>query len=403
MERAYRYRFYPTPEQEQLLRRTLGCVRLVFNKALAFRTDAWYQRKEKVDYLATSSLLTTWKQQEDLFFLNAVSSVPLQQCLRHLQKAFSNFWAGRARYPNFKKKRHGGAAEFTRSAFRYKDGQLFLAKCDAPLAIVWSRPLPEAVQPSTVTVKLDAAGRWHVSLLVDDQTVEPLEPNQKAIGLDVGITALVTTSTGEKVTNPRHYEHYYKRLRKAQRDLARKSSREPGQKSSRNREKARRKVARIQARIADSRRDFLHKLTTAIVRENQTVVVEDLAVRNMVRNRHLAHSISDAGWGELVRQLEYKCQWYGRTLVKVDRFFPSSKRCSSCGYILSVMPLSVRGWICPGCGTVHDRDINAAKNLLACGLASAAVGHTVEACGANIRPGGHRAEGQLHRSRNSKS
>ena len=176
-ERAYRYRFFPTPAQENLLRRTMGCVRLVYNKALATRTIAWYERQERIDYKQTSSLLTGWKKTEELNFLNDVSCVPLQQCLRHLQKAFANFWGKRAKYPRFKAKRNGGSAEFTKSAFNYRNGSLWLAKCKEPLNIVWSRLLPAGCQPSTVTVKLDKSGRWFVCLLVDDYTIETLPRN----------------------------------------------------------------------------------------------------------------------------------------------------------------------------------------------------------------------------------
>ncbi len=356
MEQAFRYRFFPTPEQENLLRRTMGCVRLIYNRALASRTEAWYSRQEKVDYVQTSALLTDWKKQEELQFLNEVSCVPLQQGLRHLQRAFSNFFALRAKYPRFKKKRSGGSAEFTRSAFRWKDGQIWLAKCNEALPIRWSRPLPEGCSPSTITVKLDASGRWFVSLLVDNLGIKPLPPVDKSIGIDAGITSLIATSDGQKTANPQHFNRKYKRLRQAQKTLSRR------QKGSQNREKARYEVAQIQASIKDARGDFLHKLTTQLVRENQTIAVEDLAVWNMLRNHKLARSISNAAWGELVRQLEYKCQWYGRTLVKIDRWFPSTKRCGNCGHIKDKLPLSVREWTCPKCGIVHDRDINAARN-----------------------------------------
>ena len=260
-------------------------------------------------------MLTQWKKQQELQFLNEVSSVPLQQGLSNLQKAFANFWAGRAKYPNFKKKRSGGSAEFTRCAFKWKDGQLWLAKCGEPLPIRWSRTLPENCEPSTVTVRLDASGRWFVSLLVEDHTVKVLPQ-------------------------------------------------------------------------ADTRKDFLHKLTTRLVRENQTIAVEDLAVKNMMKNHKLAQAIADASWYELVRQLEYKCQWYGRTLVKIDRWFPSSKRCGKCGHVVDELPLDVREWDCPECGIHHDRDINAAKNIKAAGLA-------VIVCGANIRPERRKSIGQL--------
>ena len=373
MEKAYRYRFYPTVEQENLLRRTMGCARLVYNKALAARTEAWYERQERVGYSQTSSMLTNWKKEEELDFLNEVSCVPLQQGLRHLQTAFTNFFAGRAKYPNFKKKHNGGSAEFTTSAFRWKNGQVFLAKCTTPLPIRWSKQIPERCVPSTITVKLTPAGRWFVSILVDDYTIKPLPKSEKSIGLDVGITSLIATSNGDKITNPKHFKKLRKKLKRTQKALARK------QKGSNNRKKARVQVAKVYAEIADARKDFLHKLTTQILRENQTIVVEDLAIKNMMKNHKLALAISDASWGELIHQLSYKCQWYGRELIKIDRWFPSSKRCGNCGQIINELPLNIREWECPKCGTNHDRDINAAKNILAAGLA-------VSVCGATVRP-----------------
>jgi putative transposase len=363
----------------------MGCVRLVYNKALAERTEGWYQRQERVGYNETSSMLTSWKKEEELSFLNEVSCVPLQQTLRHLSKAFENFWAKRASYPNFKKKRNGGNAEFTRSAFKWKNGKLWLAKCSEPLNIVWSRYFPDVCDPSTVTVKLEPSGRWFVSFLIDDPTIKPLPPTTKNIGIDAGITSLITTSDGDKVANPKHFNRLYKKLRAAQKILSRR------QKGSNNRAKARLQVARVQAKIAEARKDFLHKLTTQLVRENQTIAVEDLAVGHMVKNRSLARSISDAGWGELFRQLEYKCQWYGRALVKIDRWFPSSKRCGHCGHVIDKLPLKIREWNCPQCGTIHDRDINAANNILAAGLA-------VTVCGANVRPDRHGSKGQLRKT-----
>ena len=382
-ERAYKYRFYPTDEQENLLQRTMGCVRLVYNKALATRTIAWYERQERIQYKETSSLLTSWKKIEELDFLNEVSCVPLQQCLRHLQKAFANFWGKRAKYPRFKKKRNGGSAEFTKSAFKYRDGKLWLAKCSEPLQIVWSRYLPKGCSPSTVTVKLDPSGRWFVSLLVDDYTIEVLPPTKKQVGIDAGISSLITTSDGEKIANPKHFNRLYKKLRVAQKELSRKT------KGSSNRHKARLKVVKIHAKIKDARTDFWHKLTTDLVRNNSLIAIEDLAVINMVKNHKLARSISDAAWGEMRAQLEYKCEWYGRKLVKVDRFFPSSKRCNHCGFVVDKLPLAVRNWDCPSCGTKSiDRDINAGKNILAAGQAVIVCGATVRAeQSKSVKPG----------------
>ncbi|MFG1952032.1 RNA-guided endonuclease InsQ/TnpB family protein [Micromonospora sp. NPDC048830] len=364
VRRAFKYRFYPSPEQAEQLNRTFGCVRLVYNRALEARARAWAVDRQRTSYMQTSAWLTEWKRTEELAFLSEVSSVPLQQTLRHLQAAFAAFWDKRAGYPRFKSKRKSRAsAEYTRSAFRWRDGRLTLAKMDAPLDIVWSRPLPEGVEPSTVTVSRDAAGRWFMSLLVEDPTITPLPAVGTAVGVDVGISALVTLSTGEKIANPRHERADRRKLARAQRDLSRK------EKGSRNRARARVKVARIHARIADRRRDHLHKLTTRLVRETQTVVIEDLSVRNLLRNHNLARAISDAAWSELRRMLEYKAAWYGRTVVAVDRWYPSSKTCSGCGRLHPAMPLSVRSWTCPGCGAEHDRDVNAARNILAAGLA----------------------------------
>lgn len=363
VKRAFKYRFYPTPEQADQLNRTFGCVRKVYNLALDARTRTYATQKRSVSYVETSALLTAWKRDPDLAYLNEVSCVPLQQGLRHLQAAYAAFFAKRSRYPRFKSKRKSRAsAEYTRSAFRWRDGQLTLAKQNQPLAVVWSRPLPDGAQPSTVTVSRDHAGRWFVVLLVEDPTVQPLPVLDTAVGVDAGITSLVTLSTGEKVTNPRHERADRRKLAKAQRAYARTV------KGSNNREKARVKVARVHARIADRRRDHLHKLTTRLVRENQTIVIEDLTVRNMLRNHSLARAISDCAWSDLRSMLEYKADWYGRTVIAVDRWFPSSKICSTCGRLAESMPLNVRQWTCP-CGAHHDRDINAARNILAAGLA----------------------------------
>jgi putative transposase len=372
VKRAFKFRFYPTDAQAAELSRTFGCVRKVYNMALAARTEAW-ARQERINYNQTSAMLTEWKKTEELAYLGEVSSVPLQQTLRHLQGAFTNFFAKRARYPRFKSKRTSRAsAEYTSSAFRLREGKLTLAKMAEPLDIRWSRPLPEGSMPTTVTVSRDGAGRWFVSLLCEDPAVRPLPANSDAVGIDVGLSHLLTLSTGEKIANPRHERRDRVRLAKAQRELSRKA------KGSANRAKARARVARVHARITDRRRDMLHKPTTRLVRENQTLVIEDLTVRNMVKNRTLARAISDAAWSQLRSMLEYKAAWYGREVIAVDRFFPSSRLCSHCGALAERMPLGVRTWTCV-CGTTHDRDVNAANNLLAAGLA-------VSVWGAGVRP-----------------
>lgn len=235
VKRAFKFRCYPSDVQAQELLRTFGCVRLVYNRALEARTTAWYRERRRMSYVESSSMLTGWKKDPELAFLSEVSSVPLQQSLRHLQGAFVNFWERRAAYPRFRSKRKGRAsAEYTRSAFRWRGGQLTLAKMTEPLDIRWSRQLPEGCEPTTVTVSRDSAGRWHVSMLVET-IVYDLAVSERVVGVDVGITCLATLSTGEKITNPRHERRDRDRLALAQRRLARK------EKDSANRTRARRR------------------------------------------------------------------------------------------------------------------------------------------------------------------
>ncbi|HHD2728461.1 TPA: RNA-guided endonuclease InsQ/TnpB family protein [Citrobacter freundii] len=368
MKRAYKYRFYPTADQVELLAQTFGCVRFVYNNILRWRTDAYSERQENIGYTQASARLTSLKKEPELSWLNDVSCVPLQQALRHQQTAFSNFFAGRAKYPAFKSKRHKQSAGFTASAFKYRDGRLYMAKSKAPLDVRWSRELPS--MPSSITISKDAAGRYFVSCLCEFEPVS-LPITASTVGIDVGLKDLFVTDTGFKTGNPRHTAKYAKRLALLQRRLSKK------QKGSKNRAKARLKVARIHAKIADCRLDNLHKLSRKLINENQVVCVESLKVKNMIRNPKLSKAIADASWGEFTRQLQYKGEWAGRTLVKIDQFFPSSKRCSCCGYTMQKMPLDVRKWHCPECEADHDRDINAARNIKAAGLAVLALGEPV--------------------------
>ncbi|PAV06581.1 transposase [Arsenophonus sp. ENCA] len=368
MKRAYKYRFYPTPDQIELLAQTFGCVRFVYNSILRWRTDAYYERQEKIGYIQANSRLTALKKEPDVQWLNDVSCVPLQQVLRHQQSAFSNFFAGRAKYPTFKSKHRKQSAEFTASAFKYHDGKLYMAKSKTPLDVRWSRELPSA--PSTITITKDAAGRYFVSCLCEFEPTS-LPITTKMVGIDVGLKDLFVTDTGFKSGNLRHTAKYAKRLALLQRRLSKKK------KGSNNCTKARLKVAKLHAKITDCRMDNLHKLSRRLINENQVVCVESLKVKNMIRNPKLSKAIADAGWGEFVRQLQYKAEFSGRSVVAIDQFFPSSKRCSGCGYTLSKLALNVRFWHCPECGSDHDRDINAAKNIKAAGLAVLAHGETV--------------------------
>lgn len=370
IKRAYRFRFYPTPEQEVILARTFGCARFAYNHMLRLRSDAWMLRQERVGYHESSAALTALKKTPEHSWLNEVSSVPVQQALRHLQTAFTNFFAKRAKYPQFRRKSDKQSAEYTTSAFRWDGQALKLAKMGTPLNIRWSRQIPKAAKVTTVTVSKDAAGRYFVSMLCDDVVAAKAEAQGK-VGIDLGLSHFAILSTGEKVAAPNIFRKNEAKLAKLQRRLAKK------QKGSANRAKARLKVAKLHARIADARKDFLHKLSTRLINENQVIAVESLSVSNMQKNRCLSKSISDASWAEFVRQLEYKALWYGRTLIGIDKWFPSTKRCSDCGYTMLKMPLKMREWTCPECGSVHDRDINAARNVLAAGLAVSAHGEAV--------------------------
>ncbi|MCR4459771.1 MULTISPECIES: transposase [unclassified Pseudescherichia] len=368
MKRAYKYRFYPTAEQAELLAQTFGCVRFVYNSILRWRTDAYYERQEKIGYPQADKRLTALKAMPEYAFLRDVSAVPLQQAIRHQQDAFKNFFAGRAEYPAFKSKRHKQAATFMNTAFRYRDGRLYMAKSATPLDVHWSRPLPSA--PSSINITRDAAGRYSVSCLCEFER-KSLPVTASTVGIDVGLKDVFVTDSGFKSGNPRHTARYASRLALLQRRLSKKA------RGSKNRAKARLKVARLHAKIADCRLDALHKATRKLINENQVVCVESLRVKNMMRNSSLSKAIADVGWGEFVRQLRYKGEWAGRSVVAIDPFFPSSKRCSCCGFTLQKMPLNLRKWHCPECGADHDRDVNAARNIKAAGLAVLAHGEPV--------------------------
>jgi putative transposase len=369
VKRAYKFRFYPTPEQALNLAKTFGCARFAYNYMLRLRTDAWFKEQKKVGYHETSAALTLLKKTPEHAWLNEVSSVPVQQALRHLQTAFGNFFARRNKYPTFKKKDGAQSAEYTTSAFKWDGKTLSIAKSGA-LDIRFSRTIPKAAIVTTVTVSKDTAGRYFVSMLCTDQAQAKAEVSAK-VGIDLGLSHFAILSTGEKIAAPNSFRQNEEKLAKLQRRLAKKT------KGSANRMKAKLKVARLQARIADCRKDFLHKLSTRLINENQVIAIETLAVSNMQKIHSLAKSITDASWSEFVRQLEYKSLWYGRELVGIDRWYPSSKRCSDCGHTVAKMPLNMREWTCPECGTIHDRDINAARNVLAAGLAVSALGESV--------------------------
>ncbi|GAB2908010.1 RNA-guided endonuclease TnpB family protein [Streptomyces mayteni] len=376
-ERAYRFRCYPTAAQAEQLVRTFGACRWVYNEGLALREGAWRRYRVSVSYVESCRALTGWRQAAETGWLRDVSSTVLQQSLRHLDAAYQRFFRRQGRYPRRKRKgRSRDAATYVRAGmgFRWAEdggrpgtGALTLAKHAEPLAVRWSRGMPAGAVPVKVTVSRDRAGRFFVSLLVVE-VVEPLPPTTGVVGIDLGLASLVTLDTGEKVAHPRLSRRWSGRLARLQRRWHR------GQPGSANRERTRRRIARLCARMADVRLDVVDKVTTRLVHENQVLVVEELPVQNLSRRgrgrrkRALNRSIRDAAWGMFLDRLRYKAEWYGRTVVVVDRFFPSTRRCSACGVRGARQPLSVREWRCGACGTAHDRDVNASRNLRAEGL-----------------------------------
>ncbi len=377
----YSYRLYPSPPQSEALARAFGCARVVFNDALAARKAA---RQAGGPYLTDRELsarLTAAKGTAERAWLGEVSAVVLQQALADLNAAYRNFFASlkgarkgpRIGPPRFRsRKDHRQAIRFTANA-RFKildNGRLRLPKI-GDVAVRWSRQLPSA--PSSVTVIRDAAGRYFASFVIH-AAPGPLPQTGAECGIDLGLGHFAVMDDGTKISSPRFLQRAEKKLKKAQRDLARK------QKGSANRDKARARVARAHGRVADARRDFHHKLSTAIIRDNQAVYVEDLAVAGLARTR-LAKSVHDAGWSAFVAMLEYKARLYGREFRRIGRFEPTSQVCSSCGVRDGPKPLHVREWTCGACGVTHDRDINAAKNIAALGRREA-----LNARGGQVRP-----------------
>lgn len=378
MQLRYSFRVYPSTGQRTALARAFGCARVVFNDALRVREQARAAGLPFVPSAELSKQLTLAKKTPERAWLNEVSSVVLQQSLRDLDAAYRNFFDGlRGKRPTMGPPRFKSRKD-TRQAIRFTanagwkittGGKLRLPKV-GDVAVKWSRSLPSA--PSTVTVVKDSAGRYFASFVVETDP-EMLPATDNVVGIDVGLTHFAILSDGTKIDSPRFLRRAEKKLKKAQQDLSRKA------KGSKNRAKARIKVARAHARTADARREFHHQLSTKIIRENQAVAVEDLAVKGLARTR-MAKSVYDAGWSTFTAMLEYKAALYGRTFHRIGRFEPTSQVCSACGVKDGPKPLSLRVWTCGACGTVLDRDINAAVNI------AKAAGLAVSACGARVRP-----------------
>jgi putative transposase len=377
----YSYRLYPDPAQQEALARAFGCARVVFNDALAARQAAYAAGHGYIPDTELSAALTRAKRTPERAWLGEVSAVVLQQALADLNASYRNFFdsaAGkrkgpRAGPPQFRSRRDGWqSVRFTaNSRFRVLGSRRLRLPKVGDVLVRWSRVLPAV--PSSVTVVRDAAGRFFASFVVETSP-GPLPQADRECGIDLGLTHFAVLDDGTKVAAPRFLRRAEKKLKRVQRDLARKQA------GSANREKARVKVARVHAQVADARRNFHHKLSTRIIGENQAVYVEDLAVRGLARTR-LAKSVHDAGWSAFVSMLEYKAKLYGREFRRIGRFEPTSQVCSACGHWDGPKPLQIREWHCQACGTVHDRDVNAAKNIAALGRREAQ-----NARGGQVRP-----------------
>ncbi|MDD3857569.1 MAG: RNA-guided endonuclease TnpB family protein [Methanoculleus sp.] len=365
MLRRYQYRLYPTRDQEALIARHLGCCRYVYNWALARKSQAYHDDGISLSGYDLMKELAPLKAEYP--WLKEVNAQSLQQSIHHLSRAFTNFFAGRADEPTFKKK-HAPEQAFTvpqSYTMDFEQGTVKLPKIGR-IKVKYHRTFIGTTKSATVIRR--STGRYLISIVVDDgrEPPHPADPiPDQTVGIDLGLTHYAILSTGEKVANPKYLKNTQTRLAVLQRRLARK------QKSSRNRNKARLKVTRCHQTIADQRRDFQHQLSSRLVRENQALAVESLNVDGMVKNHKLAGAISDAGWGTFVSMLAYKCQEARKTLLKIGMFEPSSKTCSVCGYRKAVLTLKDREWTCPECGTHHDRDLNAAINIKQFALAGA--------------------------------
>lgn len=362
MRKGVRFRIYPNKSQRKLIEQTFGCCRLVYNKALAERQTA-YKNGEKIGYSKTSSMLTGWKKDESLSFLKEVEAVALQQSLRDLDRAYINFFKKTAKHPKFKSK------HFNRQSYRtLNQGQVRIVGQHIKLPKLGYVKIRQSMEIGliyNVTIERTPTGKYYAVLNVEFEP-EKRSNGGEVIGIDVGLKKSYTDSNGATVANPKFLAKSTKKLATEQRRLSRKKI------GSNNRNKQRVKVALVYERVANQRKDFLQKQSTKLISENQTICIEDLNVKGMVRNHRLARAIGDVGWGEFFRMLEYKAEWYGNEIIKVPMMYPSSQTCSCCGYRnKAVKDLKIRTWTCPECGVSHDRDHNAAINIMKQGLLAA--------------------------------
>ena len=362
INKSYKIRLYPNKEQKTLLEKHFGCVRFVYNHFLNIRNIEYKTNKVNMSYYDTANELSGLKTNDDFIFLNEVNSQSLQWSLRFLDIAFRNFFRGQTKFPNFKKKSNNQSFKVpVNSTFKLKNNKIIIPKFKEGITFRDKIELDNLVKFNSVNVSKTPSGKYYATLQ-GEFNYNPIEQNNNKVGIDLGIKEFLITDNGIKIDNPKYLKKSLKKLKYEQKQLSKKN------KGSSNRNKQRILVSLIHEKITNKRMDFLHKLSQKIVNENQVICLENLSVKNMIKNHKLAQSISDVSWSKFIAMLKYKSEWNDRQIVQIDRFYSSSKSCSECHYINDNLTLKDREWTCPSCGTNHDRDINAAKNILTQGI-----------------------------------
>lgn len=372
MKKAHKIRIYPNKEQQIQFQKTFGCVRFYWNFLLDQKKNNYFGKKENSDYVEDKTTYADLKKNPDFEWLKEIEAQALCQINMDLNKAYKNTFKSGFGFPKFKSKKHSKKSYRTSQGIKINKRYFYISK------VGWIKMAQELRfngKIMNVTISQTKSGKYFATFLVDTENFMK-EPLDSAIGLDLGLTHFCITSNGEKIENPRFYHSFEKQLATEQRKLSKRyevaKSHNRNLDECRNYQKQRIKVAKLHEKVANQRLDFLHKLSSKITDENQIICIEDLNVKGLQKNHKLAKSIQDVSWSEFVRQLTYKSEWKGRTLVKVDRFYPSSQICSNCGYRDGKKTLDIREWICPNCHTTLDRDINASINILTEGLSGLA-------------------------------
>jgi putative transposase len=367
-QKAFKYRIYPTKLQQDFLAQQFGAVRFVYNRFLSNRKDEYLNNKKSLNYYDDAKSLTNLKTQDGYEWLYDINSQTLQASLRNLEVSYQNFFKKRSKFPRFHKKSNKQCIKIPQH-FSIENDKLFIPKLKTGIEIVLHRDLPE--KQTCCFISKTASNKYYVSFLCEVD-IKPLAKSKKTIGIDLGIKSLLVCSDGQVIPNQKHYRQSEKQLGYEQKQLSNKKQ------ASNNKNKQRKVVAKINEYIANSRKDYLHKISKRLIDENQVIITESLSVKNMMKNHKLAKSIQDASWSELIRQLDYKSKWYGRTFHQIDMFFPSSKTCNDCQFVVDSLPLNIREWSCPNCNKHNDRDLNASLNIRDVGLKDLTV---ISGCG----------------------